>query len=379
MSPFRLPFSFWPRWRAVSIIGVLALQVALGCESDRDKERVVWQYETYKRGWFSGDCTCAAPVISDNTLYFCGGYFWENKEQLVAVDLATYQEKWKTPMPGSCGPLLVKGGVIYKWDGKALVALDANTGELLRKRTDVTGLPFFFTDHLYVALKEGNTLEKLEPTTLKTVGSIPVSGVPSGTPLLEGDRVYFGTRSGKVCVVDLKAKAQVLAQKVADRTLTPLAKKGDVVFFAAERVDSLMKQHGYYLYALELSSQQIKWVVKGRALTQARPLVFDGKVFFSEARLYSIDLESGNERAYDISRGPGGNPVVSEGVLYVAGGKYMHSIDPSSGRMWWRFRADDWIDAPPTGPPPVIRNGTIYFCSLDCNVYALKTAASTSQ
>lgn len=350
---------------------LIVLLLLSGCQAD--SERLVWKYETYHRGWLSGDCSCAAPVIASDTLYFCGGYIWEDKEQLVAVDLGTHREKWKIPMPRSCGPLKVKDGVIYKWDDRRLAALDANTGRPLWHRDDVSGLPFFYGHQPYVALKDRGALEQVDSATGRTVTSVRVSDVPDGDPLLEADALYYGTRAGDICVVDLKSASQLLARKVADRVTTPLAKVGGAVFFGAASVDPQTRRPSFRFYALELSPLTMRWVVDGRTLTQARPLVFDGKVFFGDAMLYAIDLVSGSARVDDISRGPGGNPVVSGGVLYVAGGRYMHALDPGSGRLLWRYRTGGWVDAPPTGPPPVVHHGRIYFCSLDCAVYALRT------
>ncbi|MGH7411426.1 MAG: PQQ-binding-like beta-propeller repeat protein, partial [Candidatus Methylomirabilis sp.] len=354
------------------IIGVLALQVVLGCESDGEKERLVWKYETYNRGWLSGDCQCPAPVLAADTLYFCGGYFGEKKERLVAVDLLTRSEKWKVTMPGSCGPLTVKEGVIYKWDGKALAAFDARTGTRLWDRSDATGLPLFYKENVYTFIQDGPALEKLERATGKPLDSLRVPGIPSGKPVLEQAMLYYGTMNGDIATVNLETGAQVAAVKVADRITTPLAKQGDVVFFSAEKVDPQTKVHQFNFYALEVGSRKVKWTVTGRVLTQAEPLVWNNTVFFGGGSLHAIHVESGQGRTYDLSGGPVWQPIISEGILYVGGGRYMHAVDPSSGKILWRYRTGGWVAAPPTGPPPVVRDGLLYFGSLDCNVYALR-------
>jgi outer membrane protein assembly factor BamB len=95
-------------------------------------------------------------------------------------------------------------------------------------------------------------------------------------------------------------------------------------------------------------------------------------VFFGSNKLYSVQIETGKFQSYDLSGGPVENPVIHGNTLYVAGGKFMHAVDPLTGSVLSKFAADEWIDAPPTGGPPVIKDDVIYFGSLDCNVYGIR-------
>jgi outer membrane protein assembly factor BamB len=328
-------------------------------------DRLVFKYATYDRGFWEGDCQCPSPKASDDTLYFCGGYTWKDKEKLVAIDLQSKKEKWHIDMPNSCGPLLVKDNVIYKWDGTTLSAFDT-TGKQIWKLSGLFGLPFVIDNRLYLSSKEKSAFLVLDTRDWKKIDEIPLPEIPDSTPLVDGNMVYFGTRSGKIISLNLQDKTTKASQR-ATRILSPLVKRGAALIFNAE------VPGGFSLIAFDLEEKTVKWSVNTKVLTQSRPVIFGDKVFFGSNRLYSVHVETGKFQTYDMSGGPVGNPVISGNTLYVAGGKFMHAVNPATGSIISKFGADEWIDAPPTAGPPTVRDGVIYFGSLDCNVYGIRT------
>jgi outer membrane protein assembly factor BamB len=327
-------------------------------------DRLVFRYSTYKPGFWEGDCQCPSPKASDDTLYFCGGYTWKDKEKLVAVDLRSKREKWHLDMPNSCGPLLVNEGVIYKWNGRALSAFDA-TGKSIWELTGVFGLPFVIGERLYLSSTAKPAFIVLSTRDFKKIEEIPLPEIPDAAPLVEGNMVYFGTRNGNVVSLNLRDKKTTLSKRAA-RILSPVVKKGSVLIFSAE------VPGGFRLIAYDLDQKTPKWTVDTERLSQSRPIIFGDKVFFGSNRLYSVDIETGEYRTYDMSGGPVGNPVISGSALYVAGGRFMHEVNPATGSIISRFKAGGWVDAPPTAGPPIFKDGVIYYGSMDCRVYGVQ-------
>lgn len=267
-------------------------------------------------------------------------------------------------MPGACGPLLVAHDVVYKWDGSSLTAFDAG-GEQVWESSDVRGLPAVVDDRLYVASKHKPALVVIQADTWKQLDEIPVPERPDRPPLMTGDTAHFGTMSGFIVSLNLQDRT-VRATQRATRILSPLVKSGPLLIFNAE------VPGGFALMACNLETDAVAWSVDTQVLSQACPLVVDSRVFFGSDRLYSVELATGEARSFDMSGGPVGNPVMGEALLHVPGGRFMHAVDPATGLVIAKFGAEEWIDAPPTAGPPVMRDGVVYFGSLDCHVYGVR-------
>ncbi len=336
--------------------------VLSGCGDHRD-ERLVFVHRFSGRPLLGGD-GFASIAASDDELYACGGYGWTDSERLIAFDLRTGKTKWSLATPGSGGALRVANNLIYKWDGRSLLAFNS-AGMQVWERPDAWMLPTMIGDRLYVGIRNKPALAVIQPHTWNQVDEIPVPEVPDGSLLIDGNKAYYGTRSGLIVSLNLHDKSSK-ASRPASRILSPLVKSGSLLIFNAEVSGS------FALMAYDVDNSVVQWSVKTKTLSQSRPVVEGSRVFFGADRLYRIELSTGKHQAFDMSGGPVGSPVMGAKHLCVAGGNFMHEVDPETCRILDRFAAKEWVDAPPTGGSPVIRDGVVYFGSLDGHIYGVR-------
>ena len=340
---------------------LIALSIGLGQRGD---DRLVFSYATYHPRFWDGDCVCPAPVATDDLLVFCGGNGWKEQTRLVAVDRRTKQDVWRQLRPTGCGALRVIGGVIALWDGRELSAFNTG-GSTLWTRGDVVGLPFEVDGRVVLSAGTRSALLVVDPRNGTSVDEIPIPERPDGTPLVDGNTITYGTRSGRLVSLNLVDRTSTVAT-VASRILSPLVRHGSLLVFNAEVAG------GFSLIAYDVARAEVRWSVDTRTLSQATPLIDGEWVYYGADRLYAVRLATGAARTYALAEGPVGTPVIHDGIMYVAGGRFLHALDPATGVVRWRFAADEWINAPATTGPPVLRDNVLYFGSLDCRVYGIR-------
>jgi outer membrane protein assembly factor BamB len=344
----------------------IGVGTSFACGGAND-ERLVFRHLTYDAWFGAGDCRCASPVASSSTLYLCGGHSGARQERFVAVDLATRRVKWEREVPGGCGALTVAGDAIFAWDGRTLTAFDT-TGATTWSRNDVWRLPFLVDGRVYLSRKATPAFVVVDPRTWRQVAALALPEVPDREPLVEADAIRYGTRTGRLVMLDRRDDTATSIQ-VASRILSPLVRHGATLVFSAE------VPGGSALMGFDLERNAVRWTVDTQVLGQATPLIVGDRVVFGSDRLYDVDIATGASRSVDLSGGPAGNPVLDAGTLYVAGGRIMHALDPATLAVRWTFAARKWIDAPPTGGVPLIQDGVLYFGSLDCAVYGIRAGA----
>ncbi|WP_406694675.1 PQQ-binding-like beta-propeller repeat protein [Singulisphaera sp. Ch08] len=213
---------------------------------------------------------------------------------------------------------------------------------------------------------------------------IDALGSNTGTPVVTGDRMIVGNRSGDLLALSLKDGAVVwtVAEVGWDVMVAPVV-VGDRIYCASNRG----------LTAHSLTDGSVVWRkdIQGGS-TESSPLVVGELVVVGGADgfVYALDARSGKERwkadvvtgapadpeGFPGARARGGNNAARPGMAASDG---MHvfismfdqsrvlALDLKTGEARWSFQAKGWIAGGPT-----VGEGKVFFGSQDHKIYALE-------
>lgn len=128
------------------------------------------------------------------------------------------------------------------------------------------------------------------------------------------------------------------------------------------------------VYAIDIDTQQVRWVFQTKNWVWATPLVAEGSVYVASMDhvLYAVQGENGAE----IWRFDGSQtalptaPALADGTLYIGSlGGRMYAVEAQTGTLVWEHAVDGGIWG-----TPLIQNGLLYFGTLNSKVYALNVA-----
>lgn len=125
-----------------------------------------------------------------------------------------------------------------------------------------------------------------------------------------------------------------------------------------------------YIYALDVESGALKWVLKTGHRVWATPLIVSDTVYIGsmDRHLYALDLSTGEERwSFHAEGAFAGTPALWNDTLFIgAFDDRFYAIDAHTGTERWRFAGENWFWG-----SPVIYDDTIYAADVDGNVYAI--------
>jgi outer membrane protein assembly factor BamB len=238
-----------------------------------------------------------------------------------------------------------------------LTAFDAATGKRLWAvqlgRRDQPSQPAISRDDIVLSIV-GMQLNALDKWSGNKLWEITLPRLPSTSPTLDDERVYFGTLDGSVFAYDL-AKINELYQqnrlprwshvaqswrfKTSEQVTTPPISTGKRVFFAS--LDAS-------LYAVDAATRRQLMQFETDAPISA-PLAYDAGYLYmasEDFNLYCIQGESGRVRWQARTGLPVRQAPVVLGpdvvVLPLRGG--MHYLSAATGEQrWWRPEATEFI------------------------------------
>jgi outer membrane protein assembly factor BamB len=152
------------------------------------------------------------------------------------------------------------------------------------------------------------------------------SGAYTGaSPVIDGNRAYFGTFDNEFLAFDLAARRQVWRYADPDRRFpfysSAALAKGRLVVGGRDK----------FVHAIEAGSGKRLWRFATRARVDSSPVIAGGRVYVgsSDGRLYVLDLETGQKLSeFDAGAGLTASPAVAggrvvigstDGKLYVLG------------------------------------------------------------
>jgi outer membrane protein assembly factor BamB len=298
----------------------------------------------------------SSAAIVDGTVYV-GALTGE----LSAVDLGTGKLRWKYSTGQSIGESspAVAGGIVYvgdsggvlhavrAQDGKgvwtfktgqeiksspvvtgrlvlvgsydgSLYALDAATGKQ-RWKFDTEGQPVHATPavHLGMAFIAGcdEVFRAVSLADGKEVFQIRAGANTAASPVLDGDRAYFGTFSNEVLAFDLKSRKVVWRYENPERQFpfysSAALMDGKVIIGSRDKL----------VHAIDTATGKKAWTFTTGARVDSSPAVAGGRAYVgsSDGRLYVLDAANGS-KLWEFNTGAAitASPAIAEGRVVVA-------------------------------------------------------------
>jgi len=323
--------------------------------------KLLWMYD-------AGDVIDSSAAIADGVVYVGGG-----DGDLIALDLASGAVRWKyttgnligesSPAVGAdavyvgdlggilhavnardgkalwtfktgseikSSPVIVAGAtetvLIGSYDGH-LYALEARTGRMRWKvltRGQVHATPAVQDGLAFIAGCDA-IFRAIRVTDGREMYQVESGSYTAASPVVSGDRAYFGTFNYEMLALDLKKRTVVWRYSQPDAQFpyysSAALSDGRVIVGGRDKV----------VHAIDTTTGRAAWTFATKARVDSSPVVAAGRVYVgsSDGRLYVLDAASGAKLSeFDtgaaITASPaiaGGRVVIGsqDGRLYVLG------------------------------------------------------------
>ena len=328
----------------------------------------------------------SSPFISGDMIYF-----GSNDGNLYAVNKDTGEEVWKYTLgfPILCQPTVQEDKVFF--GGKdVFVAVDAKTGSelwLSNKQDETVEIrrkdqwdyhdasPVIDNGVVYFGSFQG-IIYGFDVNTGDIVWEFDASkGTPvRTTPMISNGVMYYGDWKGCYRAVDMENKKVLWENQFTAPFQSASVMKDDVLFIGGRNTR---------MSAINCKTGEIVWELKdtyGSWIT-GDPVIDGDIVYFSTSdakKVYALNVKDGSVAAeYPIYKNSFTKVIIENGLLYITSGDAYST--PGTGKVQV-YSLDDPSKAieeysVETGgifTSPVIDGNTIYFGSVDNNMYAVK-------
>jgi outer membrane protein assembly factor BamB len=320
--------------------------------------KLLWTYD-------AGEVVDSSAAIADGVVYVGGG-----DGDLIALDAASGALRWKYTtgnLIGESSPAVGRdvvyigdlGGIVHAVstrDGKALWTFKTGS-EIKSSPVIVPGVPGAggprgedlvligsYDGHVYgLEARTGRvrwkvlTMGQVHATPAVLDGLAFVAGcdgifrairvadgreayqIESGTytassPIVDGDRAYFGTFDNEVLALDLKRRTVVWRYSQTDAQFpyysSAALSEGRVIIGGRDKV----------VHAIDTATGAAAWTFATRARVDSSPVVAGGRVDVgsSDGRLYVLDAASGNKLSeFDAGAAITASPAVADGRVVI--------------------------------------------------------------
>ncbi|YCK38442.1 PQQ-binding-like beta-propeller repeat protein [Actinomadura sp. ATCC 39365] len=328
-----------------------------------------------ERGWsFPADAAVRTePVVAGGVVHASTA-----DGTLTALDAATGAVRWRHRTDGLLeDDHVVADGVVYAALTDRVVALDAATGHpTWTRRIGASGSIAVAAGRLYLwsrhpAWSTKARLVALDARSGRRLWTFePPGDVLTPEFTAAGDVVLTGSDHGMLYALD-PATGTV-------RHRLRLGSGHDRVFVRRSGATVYAASDGGRVNALDAVSGEVRWRSRISGTVAARPLVAGGTVCLGDDQgaTHALDAATG-EHLWSF-RAAGDQPMyrwsaaVAHGVVYTAGrDRTLYALDPATGAVRSRFRTGGLA-----GTEPVVRDGFVYLCSSNGNLYARPTSDS---
>lgn len=199
----------------------------------------------------------------------------------------------------------------------------------------VASSPVLVGDRLYFGTMTGN-FYALDPRTQTVIWQIKLPGGVFATPAVMDGTLYLGGLDGTFYALDAQTDQQRWKFATQAALLSSPALDNDSVYFGG--IDG-------YLYALDVASGKLRWKTQTQGEIVSSPVVINNAVIVGsgDSFLYSLATDTGEVNwMYLAGCSIESSPMVAEGVVYIGSvteGNSAHAIDLESGKRLWSLPA----------------------------------------
>jgi outer membrane protein assembly factor BamB len=289
-----------------------------------------WQYQT-------GSWVDSSPAVVGGVVYV-----GSNDAKLYAFDANTGERLWsfKTPYAVASSPAVAGGIVYFGSDDYCVYALDAATGRKIwqfKTESQVRSSPIVAGGIIYVGCS-GDYVYALDALSGKLRLRFKTYVSVSSSPTVIDKTVLFATYGGFLDAIDSHARNWPLEYEIRPywlqlwaMSLAPplppqsgflwrLRLSGIATSSPAIAGDNLYVGSGNNLLAVNLTSQEKRWVFQTQGRVKSSPALTDTVVYVGsdDGRLYAIDTATGLE-LWSLLTGDmiSSSPAYADGTLYV--------------------------------------------------------------
>ena len=285
---------------------------------DFDTGALRWSYEA---GGLIGE---SSPAVANGIVYV-----GDLDGVLHAVNAADGTPRWtfETEAEIRSSPVIVDGLVLVGSYDAHLYAVDADTGALRWKMLTqgmVHATPAVQAGLTFVAGCDGFfRAVRVEDGTEAYL--VDAGAYTAASPVLDGDRAYFGTFNNEVLALDLARREVYWRYADPDRQFpfysSAALADGRVIVGGRDR----------RIHAIDAETGEAVWTFATRARVDSSPVVAGGHVYVgsSDGRFYVLDADTGTELwAFDVGADIVTSPAIADGrvavgaydgILYVLG------------------------------------------------------------
>ncbi len=308
----------------------------------------------------------STPVFYEDSL-FIGSY----DTNLYCLDAQTGDFRWKyatgAGVPGT--PTVWRDLVFIGSEDFYVYALDRQTGHLewsAATQGRVRSSPRVANDHVIVGSDDGQVYA-WHAARGTLAWRFNMAAPVRSTPAVSEEMLFVGAEDGTVQGLDLMMGESRWRIHAGGSVISSPVIAGERVIFG-----SMDRQ----MYGADMRSGWVVWRTRLNDRIYSSPHLWEGQVFVAsvDGTLYSLDAEWGKE-VWKLPLGTQvtSSPVVNdEGKLFVGGvNGALYCCDARKGKLLWKFGTGGAIPGSPR-----LREGLVYFGSMDHRVYALPVAPS---
>ena len=274
---------------------------------DLDSGALRWKYATKS---FLGE---SSPAVGSGTVYI-----GDLDGVLHAVNTRDGKPLWtfKTNAEIKSSPVLTDDLVLIGSYDTHLYALEARTGKLrwkIQTQGPVHATPAVQDDLVFIAGCD-ETFRAIRIADGQQAYEIAAGAYTGASPVLDGERAYFGTFNSELLALDLKGRKIVWRYSDPDRQLpyysSAALSNGLVIVGGRDKL----------VHAMDAATGQARWTFATRARVDSSPVVAANRLYVvsSDGRLYALDVATGQRRwEFDAGSAVTASPAIAAGRVVI--------------------------------------------------------------